>query len=80
MTSILRLSFTREGNSPEGGAKGNIAHEDDIQQDEGSGEEPVDIAGIVDAAQVAIWVCNVHTATMSTLQGNNGRVAEGLHR
>ena len=60
--------------SPEGGAKGNIAHENDVQQDERSGEEPVHIAGIVDAAQVAVRVCNVHAATMSALQ----RVLETL--
>ena len=54
--------------SPEGGAKGDVAHEDDIQQDERSGEEPVHIASIVDAAQVAVRVCNVHAATVSALQ------------
>ena len=71
------MSFSGEAHSPEGGAKGNIAHEDDIQQDEGGGEEPVNIAGVVDAAQVAVWVCNVHAATMSTLQENNAIFANG---
>ena len=61
------------GDPPERGAESDVAHEDDIQQNERGGEEPVDIAGIVDAAQVAVRICNINTATVSTLQGRGGR-------
>ena len=68
-----RQSTTRRQHSPEGGAKSDVAHEDDIQQNEWGGEEPVHVAGIVDAAQVAVWVCDINAATVSTLQGRHGR-------
>ncbi len=57
----------RQSSSPEGGAQGDVSHEDDIQQDEGGGEEPVHVAGVVDAAQVAIRVCNVNAASVCAL-------------
>ena len=53
---------------PEGCAQSNVAHEDDVQEDEGRGEEPVHIASIVDAAQVAIRVGYVGTAAQRALR------------
>lgn len=55
--------------SPEGGAQGDVAHEDDVQQQEGGGKEPVNVAHIVDAAQVSIRVQDVGAAAKSTLHG-----------
>ena len=54
--------------SPEGGAEGDVAHEDDVQQDEGSGEKPVHVAGVVDAAVVTVWVVDVSTAAECALR------------
>ena len=54
---------------PEGCAQSNVAHEDDVQEDEGRGKEPVHVASIVDAAQVAIRVGDVGAAAQCALHG-----------
>lgn len=41
---------------PEGDAEGQCSQKDEVQQQQRRGEEPVDVAGIVDIAQVAIWL------------------------
>ena len=52
---------------PESCAQSDVAHEDDVQEDEGCGEKPVHIASIVDAAQVAIRVGYVGAAAQRAL-------------
>lgn len=44
------------GCAPEGDSQGETGQQDDVQQQQGGGEEPVNVARVVNVAQVAVRV------------------------
>lgn len=41
---------------PQGDAEGQSGQKDEVEQQQGRSEEPVDVAGVVDVAQIAVGV------------------------